>query len=155
MSTRCETVRAQLVDYNYGELEHTARREVAQHLGACAECALEYCRLDAELSGIGDLCDEAPRADVRAALRAQVRAEFSEHWWRKIWRLGAFPIPAYQTAILLVVVLLAWVFFGPRLGEEAIGPASSGARAPSRGAHATILTNYDASQIAPLDPSLL
>jgi len=141
----CETVRQRLIDHYYGELPPQQRREVAQHLTGCGDCALEYCRLDADLGGLGQLCDESPSPQLQARLRDRVATQFRPPWWRRLWRVGAFPIPAYQTALLLAAVLLAWLLVGPRLGVRSDHPRPV----------TPVVQGYDASRIVSLDPNLL
>jgi len=138
---RCETCQELLVDYHYGELERGPRAEVAEHLGACGACAVEYCRLHADLAGLGQSLGAGPRPEVGQALRARVERTFRPSWWRRLVRLGAAPIPAYQGALILVGLLLVWLLVvAPRLGPER-----------RSGPHTTVLSGYDASRVVPLD----
>ncbi|TNF31786.1 MAG: anti-sigma factor, partial [Deltaproteobacteria bacterium] len=76
MSLTCPDCQDRLIDYRLGELDTPARRDIAAHLAECGACAVAYCRLDADVSGIGAALYEAPPARVHAALKAQVAAEF-------------------------------------------------------------------------------
>lgn len=145
MSIHCEACREALVDYHYGEQPRKERRETAEHLASCPDCAMEYCRLGAALGGIVEAVGEEVRPEVHASLRARVEAEFRPPWWRRFWRLGTFPIPAYQTALLVIVALLAWVLLAPQPVD----------RPRPRGDTVTIIDNYDASELVSLDPDLL
>lgn len=146
----CQECQDALIDYHYGELDPERRARTAEHLGGCSLCAMEYCRLDADLSGVTACVDDAPRPEVQAALRAKVRATFRPPWWRRVLSWSAAPIPAYQTALLLLVSLaLTVLLVFPRGGLEK-PPATR----PSRPA-VTVLDAYDASSIIAVDPHTL
>lgn len=143
----CDRYKETLIDYYYEELTPPERVEVADHLSSCSACAKEYCRLHADISGVGQLLDQQPRPAVRSGLRAQVQREFSPPLWQRLARLCSFPIPAYQTVLLLCALLLLWTVLGGQLpggGGDDAAPA------------ATVLEDgYDASRIVPLNPNLL
>ena len=143
----CDRYKETLIDYYYEELTPPERVEVADHLSSCSACAKDYCRLHADISGVGQLLDQQPRPAVRSGLRAQVQREFSPPLWQRLARLCSFPIPAYQTVLVLTVLLLLWTMLGDQR--------------PGRGAESTLTgatvleEGYDASRIVPLDPNLL
>jgi anti-sigma factor RsiW len=138
----CESCQAQLIDYHFGELDAAARREVAGHLTSCSRCALEYCRLHADLTGLGDSLADGPRREVELRLRDRVERTFRPPWWRRLLRLGAAPIPAYQTALVVVGLLLVWFLL------VSPGMHRSGKAKP-------VLTDYDASVVLRVDPNTL
>jgi anti-sigma factor RsiW len=145
----CYEHRELLIDYYYRELDLRQRKRVADHLTSCSRCAVEYCRLLVDLGDLGDSLEAGPRPAIQAELRARVQREFSIPWWRRAAQLLSFPIPAYQTGMVVVVLLLLiWFFLGvPRPGNGGL-PA-----APSRAT--PVLKGYDASKIVPLDPNTL
>ena len=147
----CDQTKKLLVDYYYKELTPPEVTEVAAHLSSCSACAKEYCRLHADICGVGQALDHQPRRRVRSALRQQVQQQFSPPWWRRLARLCVFPIPVYQTVLVLFGLLLLWTALGgqgPGRGHH-LGAETSPA-------HATVLEEgYDASRIVPLDPNLL
>ena len=143
----CDLIKQRLIDYYYQELTPAEGSEVADHLGSCSACAKEYCRLHADIAGVGRVLNHQPRPRVRSSLRERVRQEFSPPWWRRLTRMCTFPIPAYQTVLLLCALLLLWTVLGGQLpggGGDDAAPA------------ATVLEDgYDASRIVPLNPNLL
>jgi anti-sigma factor RsiW len=146
---RCEECGDCLIDYYYGEDEPERRQEVAAHLASCSACAMEYCRLDADLSGIGTMLEDAPRPEVQRRLRQDVERAFAPPWWRRLLRLGTFPIPAYQAMLVLCLVLLAWTF----LRAPASKPPTAVPVAP--GSTTLLFKDYDASTLVSVDPNLL
>lgn len=148
MST-CSEHEDLLIDYYYRELDLQQRKRVADHLTSCSRCAVEYCRLLVDLGDLGDSLEAGPRPEVHSELRARVQLEFSVPWWRRAAQLLSFPIPAYQTGmVVLVVLLLIWFFLGvprPGSGRYSAVPTST----------TPVLTDYDASRIVPLDPNTL
>jgi anti-sigma factor RsiW len=150
----CEEYGENLIDYHYDELEPAARREVATHLASCGRCALEYCRLQADLSGLWDPEEGSPRPAVHARLEARVAREFGAPWWHRLLRVGTFPIPAYQVVLALALFVLAWgIWRAPQTPAPAPpGPAAliteKAKLAPP------VLTGYDASVVVSLDPHL-
>jgi len=149
MSLTCERSRELLVDHYYGELAPSERREMAAHLTSCAACALEYCRLDADLGGLTELLGEEPRPEVESRLRRAVEREFRPGLWRRLWRVGLFPVPAYQTALLVVALLVALALLVGQQGRERAAEHGPAPRTT------TLFDSYDASQIVPLDPRVL
>jgi anti-sigma factor RsiW len=140
----CESCQNQLIDYHFGELEAAARRDIAAHLTSCSRCALEYCRLHADLTGLGDSLIDGPRRETELRLRDRVERTFRPPWWRRLLRLGAAPVPAYQTALVVVGLLLVWfLVVAPGLDPGRSGKAKS------------MLTDYDASVVLRVDPNTL
>jgi anti-sigma factor RsiW len=143
----CEDVLASLIDHYYSDLAARERAETAIHLSGCSSCALEYCRLDADLSGLGEMLAEAPRPEVKQALRQKVQQTFPKPWWRDLERWLRFPVPAYQAALALSAFLLAWMLLASdgRTRREA-GRAT---------ATKTLIERYDSNTIPSIDPNLL
>lgn len=148
----CDQTQQLLLDYYYEELPASQRAEVARHLSSCSACAKQYCRMHADLTGLGDLLEQQPRPAVRSRLRQRVSREFAPSPWQRLTRLCTFPIPAYQTVLVLTVLLLLWTMLGgARPPHSAAVPRQH--PAPVR---ATVLEQgYDASRIFSLDPNLL
>jgi putative zinc finger protein len=144
---RCESIQDRLVDYYYRDLPPEERRESALHLGSCAGCALEYCRLEADLAGLRDLLDDGdPSPGVKTRLAARVRAEFGGGPWSRLKRALASPLPAYQAAMFASAVALAAVLLVvPRTSE----PPPPSAKPP------TVIDRVDASTIVSVDPDVL
>ena len=135
----CESIREQLIDYHYGEIAAEARTVVATHLGGCAECALEYCRLHADLSGISVL--EEPRPHVLQNLKREVRAKSARPSFLSRWL--KIRVPLYQPALIALSALAVWfvVSDGPLLLD-------------SRNATPEV-DNYDARATPGIDLNLL
>ncbi len=145
----CAQARPSLIDHLHGELSSSEHAELAEHLGGCAECAVQYCRLEAEVRGIGRVFSERPSSAMAGALREAVEREFSPRFPARILALLRRPVPAYGVLFAAMVPLLVWAvatgLFDPSSGAEP--SRSRPTAAPAR------IRNYDAS--APMfDPSL-
>ncbi len=139
----CQECQSHLIDHHHGELEDALAAEVATHLTQCGDCALEYCRLDADLKGIQVMLRASPPPGLKQKLAAQVAEAFPEPWWKRVARLLSFPVPAYQAALVFAALLIAWVLLGQN-------PPPTTRRAPS-----TVLENYDSTTITPIDQNIL
>lgn len=119
----CDDYRALLTDHAYGELGPAERGPLSSHLARCSACALEYCRLLADLDGIQASLEDPPVAlgrKVRAALERELRP-------RGIRRISSAlrrPIPAYALAAALLLPLALWA----RYGGDRSGASSRGGR---------------------------
>jgi anti-sigma factor RsiW len=149
----CEACREGLLEYHDRSLEPERERAIAEHLAGCASCALAYARLDADRREIGALLTEAPRKELKAELRAKVAARFRPPWPRRLMRLLAAPIPAYQAALVFSAALIAWVLITTRAPSSAPAPIASPPLSKS-GAH-EVLDHFDASTTLAIDPNLL
>ena len=129
----CEEFVEKLIDYRCRELALPECEAIAHHLGECASCALEYCRLDADLSGFARAVEEQPRPAVHAALRAHV-AQSSRR--RALWSAFTRPIPIYQAALVAAAVAVLWLLF---------------TIARPQGSSTIVLDRYDAATIVPND----
>lgn len=118
----CEACESDLIDFVHGELERERHVEVARHLANCSGCALASCRLRADLDGISALVQEAPRPEVRAALRAQVEQTFAPARRVRLGRLWMRPVPVYQ-AVLIAAAAAALLLVIQALPER--DPAST------------------------------
>ena len=120
----CETCQAELIDYEHGELSLARRSEVARHLAECPVCALESCRLRADLEGIVDAYSEAPSSGVRQLLRQRVEAAVRPSWWARLADVLRRPIPVYAAAGVAVVPLAVWGALSlPRSAERTTTPS--------------------------------
>jgi hypothetical protein len=158
----CDAIRDCLVDYYYRDLSHERRREIGLHLGSCAACALEYCRLEGDLSGLRDYLEgEEPRLEIKAKLADRVRTEFRATLWERIEHILRLPLPAYQVALFASAVALVFALI---LGGRPIAPLAS--RAPSSSSSSnqtsafsivsvTVIDHVDASTMVKVDPNVL
>ncbi len=139
----CDQAAELLVEHHHDTLDPKTRDAMAEHLASCGACARAYCRLQAELRGIGTAYAERPSSNVRASLRRAVEAEFSTAPAPRIWRALRRPVPVYGAVLAAVIPLALWMWSPsqPSAAEEPTPPA------PAR------MHGYDAT--APLvDPSI-
>lgn len=115
----CEDVLHKLSDHHHETLEDDDAVAVAEHLGTCGACAQAYCRLQAQLRGIGAAYAERPSARVREALRAEVRTAFAPKPSRRLVAFLRRPIPAYGAALAAAVPLIAWLAVRPAKPDPA------------------------------------
>ena len=105
----CPECEPRLIDYASHELPEDERVGVARHLAGCPRCALEYCRLQADLEGIAEAHAESPRPEVFAALRREVARGFRPAWWTRTWRVLARPVPMYGALLVALVPAALWL----------------------------------------------
>lgn len=139
---RCETCQSLLVDYRYRELAADAEQDVAKHLGSCSACALAYCRLDADLSGIAAAVDEGPSPSVHAALKKRVAEAFPAPKPSRMARLFQIRIPLYQPLLVAALVAAVWLIV-------------AGAPALDQPGATTAIEEYDAGRVVVVDPRVL
>jgi anti-sigma factor RsiW len=146
---KCSDVEERLIDHAHDELEGDVRATVGRHLADCPSCALEYCRLQADLRGILEAHAEAPRARVFHQLRRRVAQEVRPPLFVRASRAFLRPVPAYGAVLFALLpaglwILTAWVRPAvPGAGvPESSGPPSS----PSSSFMPTI-TDYDATAV--------
>jgi anti-sigma factor RsiW len=133
----CTEIIERLIDYRHRELERAEQEAIARHLGECASCALEYCRLDADLSGIAVALEQQPRPSVHASLRARVAREMRP---RSFFSVLSRPIPIYQAALVAAAAAVLWLLF------TVARPLPT---------TTVVLDRYDSSTIVPIDRDLL
>lgn len=156
---KCRAVEELLTDYYYQELDPKALKLVAGHLASCSSCAKAYCRLHACLAGVPDLLEEAPSREVHDELREKVAKRFARPLIGRVLRMVRFPIPAYQTVLMVLVLFLLGFFLSPILSGrrprplDGTFPAVSGAKGAYE--RKAIVKDYDGSVILMLDPRLL
>ena len=143
----CEACEPQLIDYAHGELDDDARTDVARHLAGCPDCALEYCRLQADLQGIVDAHAEAPRARVYHMLRRKVAAAHGPTWWQRTREMFARPVPMYGAVLAGLLPVVAWVAVTwSQPGGSIANDAGGAPPAPMRDA---ALRDYDGTEVLP------
>lgn len=139
----CPNCEAQLIDYTSGELGDDERVAIARHLADCPTCAMEYCRIQADLDGIAQAHCETPRPEVFAALRKQVAAEVRPSMPTRAWRMLARPVPMYGVLLATLIPAGIWLVTANIPRPSAVMP-----KAPSLGAIATpTLIDYDATEL--------
>lgn len=106
----CDDCEPLLIDFAHGELDATQDARVAGHLGTCPACALEYCRLVADLRGIAVAhADAAPRPEVAAALRSKVAAIVARPWWRRAIAPLGLRVPLYGALAAAAIPAALWL----------------------------------------------
>jgi len=148
----CDDCTACLIDHVFGELDGSPGGDaaaVSAHLAQCSACALEFCRLRADLSGLADAVAQAPQPYVAARLRERVQAEFAPPWWRAALASLRRPIPAYGALAAAALPLAAWAVMHT---AESSSPQSHKADAATR---PVLIEQYDASTVLRVDPTIL
>jgi len=135
----CRDCEPQLIDYTCMQPDDPVHAEITRHLASCPDCALEYCRLRADLAGIVEAHAEAPHARVYHRLRRRVAAEVGERWWTRSRRLLLRPIPIYGAVLASLVPLALWLTGLATIRQSPPTPTRELA-AP----HAELLRDYDA-----------
>jgi anti-sigma factor RsiW len=142
----CEHCQQHLIDHVHDELGAEDSKAIAMHLAQCSECALEYCRLRADVEGIARAYAESPSPVVREALRARVEREFSPTLLRRLARVLTAPVPIYGAAMAAALPLLVW--FATDVIREGPGELPTSIERPAK------IIDYDAT--TPLvDPRIL
>ncbi len=133
----CDHALEKLTDHHHETLAADEAVAVAEHLGTCGECAQAYCRLQAQLRGIGHAYAERPSPKAREALRASVQAEFSPKPARRVLSFLRRPVPAYGAALAAAIPLVAYLATRPPEPEASVEPGQP--PAPAR------IHDYDAT----------
>lgn len=137
----CEHCQDHLIDFAHRELDEPTHRTVASHLAQCADCALEYCRLQADMQGIAAAhTDDAPSPHVAAALREKVAAAVAPSFPRRVLSSLRRPVPMYGALLAAAIPLAIW--FAMALGSSA---RSTDPPSPTLGD--PTITHYDASRV--------
>lgn len=141
----CAEVEERLIDHAHDELQGDDRAVVGRHLADCPRCALEYCRLQADLRGILEAHAEAPRARVFHQLRRRVAQEIRPPFLTRASRALLRPVPAYGAVLLALVPAGLWIFSAY---ARPTGPASE---IPESSAPASLpsptISGYDATAV--------
>jgi anti-sigma factor RsiW len=143
----CERCDARLIDFAYAELDDAERVAVARHLAGCSRCALEFCRLKADLDGVLDAVVESPPQAVRRRIRAEVERSFGPRWWHRVAAFWSRPIPAYGVVVASLIPVALWVATAMRPGSHGEAPAVAEVESSTR---PPALTDYDS--MVPLLP---
>jgi anti-sigma factor RsiW len=141
-----------LVDHAHRELEPDLQVEVARHLTQCPTCAVEFCRLQADLEGILDAHYEMPPPRVKSALRRRVAAELAPPWWRRVATTLRRPVPMYGAVLAALVPAVLWFLSaGPIVAtrDAELAPSRASAAGPAR------VTDYDATTVLPAHRDVL
>lgn len=140
----CDACDELLIDFAHGELAARERVAVTLHLAGCSRCALEFCRLRADLDGVLEAIVEAPPQAVRRRIREEVARSFGPRWWERLSALWLRPVPAYGVVLASLIPLVLWAAAAlrPEVGE--------GARADVEPERPPALSDYDS--MVPLLP---
>jgi anti-sigma factor RsiW len=142
----CEECQQNLIDHVHEELEPPVHKSISIHLAQCSDCALEFCRLRADVEGIARAYEETPAPQTADRLRRRVERHFAPPWWRRLARALKQPVPVYAAAAAAAVPMLVW------LAAESTGGTTNDTR-PTVERPAAI-DHYDAT--TPLqDPRIL
>ena len=143
----CEACKPHLIDHAFDELPADTAQPVARHLAECADCALEFCRLRADLDGVAEAYQESPGSEVAQQLRARVKAEFAPPLWQRVLAPLRKPIPVYGALAAAVVPVAIWI------GIESV-PRRAHIDQPTP-QRSVLIDAYDASTVLRADPNLL
>jgi anti-sigma factor RsiW len=127
----CDDQRALLIHHAYAELGPSERASLSRHLARCSACALEYCRLLADIDGIQASLEEPPAAlgrQVRAALERELRPR----GMRRIAVALRRPIPAYALGAALLLPIALW---GRPVDRESGNPSDADPSPPAASAN--------------------
>lgn len=144
----CDECKSHLIDHAYGELPPGDAAPVARHLSECSACALEFCRLRADLDGVTQAHVQSPAPSVAHRLRTRVQAHFAPPWWRRAAVIFSKPVPVYGAMAAAVVPLAVW------LGINAAVDTTQVDR-PRPPAGPALIEDYDATNVLRVDPNLL
>lgn len=124
----CDDQRASLIHHAYAELGPAERAPLLRHLARCPACALEYCRLLADLDGV-QASLEAPPPALGRRVRAALERELRPRGARRIVAVLRRPVPAYALAAALLLPIALWGRRSDDPSADANGDASGGPRA--------------------------
>jgi anti-sigma factor RsiW len=136
----CAEAQELLIDHAHDELVGDKRLTIVRHLAGCRDCALEYCRLQADLRGVAEAHVEAPRARVFHQLRRRVAAEHARGWWSGASRVLTRPVPIYKAMLAGLVPVGVW--FVIAIASNPRGPDD---RSPVDASAPPSLIDYDAT----------
>jgi len=132
----CDDQRALLIHQAHAELGPAERAPLLGHLARCSGCALEYCRLLADLDGIQASLEEPPAAlgrRVRAALEQELRPRGVRRLLGPLRR----PIPVWALGAALLLPIALWAGYASDRSAATRGLGTAGAGSPStHSAHA-------------------
>jgi anti-sigma factor RsiW len=106
---QCTKLEAKFIEYLDGRAKPADRREVEEHLAACAKCH----EAAAEFSAIWTALDDVPELSVSPSFDARLRARIAGEPVR--WRMWAWmPSPRLSLATAALVALSVWISFMPQ-----------------------------------------
>ncbi len=105
----CSACDALMIDHVYGETGDEERGAVARHLATCPTCALEFCRLKADLDGVLEATVMAPPGALRRRIRDEVAKSFGPSWTSRLVHLWRRPVPAYGVVFASLIPVMIWV----------------------------------------------
>lgn len=141
----CERMESQLIAYLDGRASVAERREVDQHLAACAACRA---RVEG-FRGVWKILDETPAPEPSAWFDARLRQRIAAEPPPGIWmRMAAWlPQPRLALATLALVLVGIWAatVTGPQLpGRAATSPVAMSEEQNFRMIkNMQVLENYD------------
>ena len=106
----CHDIQEALIEYLYGDLAASTRREVEAHRAVCADCAAIWTSLQVMHQTLHQWTDVTPPPGLRARVLAQVATRREEAqpraWWRhKLASIGV-SVAAGLALMVLTVLLL-------------------------------------------------
>lgn len=142
----CAEVEEHLIDHAHDELRGDERDVVGRHLADCPRCALEYCRLQADLRGILEAHAEAPRARVFHQLRRRVAKQVRPPLLSRASRIFLRPVPAYGAVLLALVPAGLWAVTALTRPSSPSLPSAPATQEPAELPSPTI-SGYDATAV--------
>ncbi len=119
-----------MIDHVYGETGDEDRVAVARHLATCSTCALEFCRLKADLDGVLEATVMAPPGALRRRVRDEVAKSFGPSWTSRLLDLWRRPVPAYGVVFASLIPVMIWVAATLRPGVASSPAPDSGESRP-------------------------
>lgn len=121
----CKLVQAELIGYHFKTVSDEIEQEIGDHFVGCPSCLRSY--LDLRKHAQLDVTRQTgPTVACRQQLRAEVCRTFRPSLISRIHRYVRTPIPLYQSAAALVLVVLM-VGVANRVSHRAAGdPSASG-----------------------------
>lgn len=108
----CERIESLVIPYLDGRASARERREVDQHLAACAACRARI----QGFRGVWKVLEEAPATEPSAWFDAQLRQRIAAEPPPSLWsRMGAWlPQPRLALATLALIAVGCWAALAPR-----------------------------------------
>ncbi|HVN09746.1 MAG TPA: zf-HC2 domain-containing protein [Patescibacteria group bacterium] len=103
---KCEQMESQLIGYLDGRVTVRERREVEQHLAACADCRARV----AGFRGVWKVLEETPAAEPSAWFDARLRQRIAEEPAPGVWARVAQWLPQRRLALasLMLIAVGFW-----------------------------------------------
>ena len=117
----CGEFQEEILDKFYGEISGPALRQLERHLAGCDACQAEERKMRVFLSGVQEQKESAVNFSIPSIPLSPIKRQgFS--WWI---RLANIPLPAYQVALILMLVMAGWGA-GLWMMVSALDPRSTG-----------------------------